>query len=206
MNQNKLVRGVGINDADYIVQKWDYWYENGKRKQKLVWGCPYYSRWLNMLTRCYSEREQERQPTYKGCYVYEPWLTFSNFKLWMEKQDWEGMQLDKDILFEGNKEYHPDKCVFVHKRVNQFLTARNKSRGEYMIGVSLNKKGKSKPYKAAISNTFSGFIEGLGYFSTEQEAHDAWKKRKYELAIELANSEYVTDERVKKALIERFKY
>ena len=206
MKEKRLVCGVGVNDGDYMVQEWKYWCENGKQKQKLVWSCPYYSRWSNMITRCYSEKYQERQPTYKGCYVYIPWLTFSNFKLWMEKQDWEDMAMDKDLLIEDNKEYHPDKCVFVHRKVNQFLTTRQKSRGEYKIGVSLDKRWKSKPYRAEAGNPFTGKQEYLGHFPTEQEAYDAWKKRKYELAIELANSEYVTDERVKKALIERFEY
>ena len=206
MKEKKLTCGVGVNDADYVIQKCESWYENGKRKRKLIWMCPYHTKWHNMLERCYSEKKQEMRPTYKGCSVYEPWLTFSNFKTWMEKQEWEGMQLDKDILIEGNKEYHPDKCVFVHNKVNSFLTDCRSSRGEYKIGLYLDKKHKSKPYRALCGNPFTGKQERLGYFTTEQEAHDAYRKRKYELAIALANSEYVTDVRVKKALLERFKY
>ena len=159
-----------------------------------------------MIERCYSEREQSRHPTYKGCHVYEPWLTFSNFKAWMRDQDWEDRQLDKDILFEGNKEYHPDKCVFVHRKVNTFLVDSRAKRGEYKIGVYIDKLHKSASYKSQCCNPFTGKQEFLGRFPTEQAAHEAYKKRKYELAIELANSEYVTDERVKKALLERFKY
>ena len=158
-----------------------------------------------MIERCYSEKLQEKCPTYKGCHVYEPWLTFSNFKSWMEQQEWDGMQLDKDLLFEGNKEYHPDKCVFVHRKVNTFLLDCGATRGRYRTGVSLYKSSKSKPYQSRCSNPLTGREEHIGYFETEQEAHEAYKKRKYEIAIELANSEYVKDERVKKALIERFK-
>ena len=206
MKEKKLVYGVGINDADYVVQKSESWQENGKQKRKLIWACPYYDRWNKMIKRCYSEKYQVKNPTYKGCHVYKPWLIFSNFKSWMENQNWEGMQLDKDILFEGNKEYHPDKCVFVHRKVNTFLVDRASKRGEYKIGVYLNKTRESKPYQSQCCNPFTRKQESLGRFSTEKEAHEVYRKRKYELAIELANSEYVTDERVKKALIERFKY
>ena len=108
----RLVYGVGINDADYVVQKWEtIGYVNGKQKQKLIWICPYYSAWKSMLKRCYSSKYQDKRPTYKGCSVSDEWLTFSVFKVWMEKQDWEGKQLDKDLLFEGNKIYSADTCV-----------------------------------------------------------------------------------------------
>jgi len=104
MKAKKLVYGVGINDADYVTQKWEtISYVNGKQKQNLVWECHYYRTWCGMLMRCYSAKHQERNPTYKGCSVSEEWLRFSNFKSWMERQDFEGMQLDKDLLFEGNK-------------------------------------------------------------------------------------------------------
>ena len=84
----KLVFGIGVNNADYVVQKWEtVGYVDGKRKRKLVWECPFYRTWKNMLMRCYSTKFQERRPTYKGCSVSEEWKTFSNFRAWMEKQD-----------------------------------------------------------------------------------------------------------------------
>ena len=33
--------------------------------------------------------------------AYQKSGSFSNFKRWMERQDFEGMHLDKDLLFEG---------------------------------------------------------------------------------------------------------
>lgn len=114
----KLVCGVGINDADYVFQKWETIIVNGKRKQKLIWECDFYRTWKSMLARCYSIKTQERQPTYKGCSVSDEWLTFSVFKNWMEKQDWEDKQLDKDLLFEGNKVYSSETCVFVTRMVS----------------------------------------------------------------------------------------
>ena len=195
------VYGVGINDADYVVQKFEaVGYVNGKQKQKLVWICPYYSAWKSMLERCYSAKFQERQPTYKGCTVSEDWLTFSNFRKWMEAQDFVGKQLDKDLLFEGNKVYSAETCVFVSRAVNMFTTDCGASRGEWLIGVCWNKVRSE--FQSNCSNPFTKKLETLGYFTSELEAHQAWLKRKLELAHLLAAEQ--TDDRVAKALIERY--
>lgn len=197
----KLVYGVGINDADYVTQVFEtLGYVNGKIKRKLVWFCPYYSAWTSMLVRCYSTKYQERNPTYIGCTVSEEWLTFSVFKRWMEKQDFEGKQLDKDLLFECNKIYSAESCVFVTQAVNKFTLDCGSARGEWMIGVYWD-KGKNK-FRSMCSNPFTKKQEHLGVFVNEQEAHQTWLKRKLELAHLLASEQ--TDERVAKALIERY--
>lgn len=203
MKPKKLVCGVGINDADYDVQKFEtIGYVDGKQKRKKVWVCPCYRTWASMLNRCHSAKYQESYPTYKGCTVSEEWLTFSNFKNWMEQQDWKGSQLDKDILFEGNKIYSADTCVFVTPSVNSFTTDRGAARGEWMIGVIWHKAAKK--FQAQCRNPFTKKREHLGYFTSELEAHRAWLKRKLELAHELAAIQ--TDHRVAKALIDRFNY
>ena len=196
----KLVYGVGINDADYAVQRKETIEVNGVRKRLLVWECPYYRAWNDMLTRCYSAKFQERWPTYKGCSVSDEWLTFSVFKCWMEKQDWVGMQLDKDLLFEGNKVYSKETCVFVSGVVNKFTIDSGASRGEWLIGVCWNKPAGK--FQSNCSNPLTKKQEYLGLFFCELEAHQEWLKRKLELAYELAATQ--TDERVAKALIERY--
>ncbi len=80
MNESKLVCGVGVTDADYTVSK----VVNGKNVK-----CPFYMRWTNMITRCYSAKALRARPSYIGCSVDSKWLVFSSFKVWMEKQDWE---------------------------------------------------------------------------------------------------------------------
>jgi len=195
-----LVYGFGINDADYVVQRKETIYVNGVRKQRLVWVCPYYRAWKEMLRRCYSPKYQDTRPTYKGCSVSEEWLTFSNFKRWMESQDWKGLQSDKDLLFDGNKVYSDKTCVFVSNIVNAFTTDCGASRGEWSVGVNWDKdKGK---FKSQCRNPFTKKGEHLGYFDCEEEAHQEWLKRKLELAHLLAAEQ--TDERVAKALIERY--
>ncbi len=201
MKPQKLVFGVGINDADYVTQKNEtIGYVNGKRKLKQVWVCPYYKAWKSMLVRCYSKKYQERKPTYKGCSVSAEWHSFSNFKAWMEKQDWEGKELDKDLLFKGNKVYSAETCVFVTPLVNTFTSDRGAARGEWLIGVCWDKDRKK--FMSKCSNPFTKKIEKLGRFTSEQEAHNAWIKRKLELAHELAAIQ--TDPRVAKALIDRY--
>lgn len=200
MKPKKLVYGVGVNDAGYAVKKNEtIGYVNGKLKQKQVWVCPFYRNWIDMLDRCYSEKRQERNRTYKGCTVSDEWLTFSNFKAWMEKHEWEGKQLDKDILIEGNKIYSADTCVFVTQATNKFTIDSGASRGEWLIGADWRKRiGK---FRSRCRNPFTKKSEHLGYFTSEQEAHQAWRKRKLELAHELAAIQ--TDARVAKALIDR---
>jgi len=200
MKAKKLVYGVGINDVDYVVQKWKTIEVDGVRKRKLAWMCPYYRVWKNMLQRGYSAKYQEKKPTYKGCSVSEEWKLFSNFRAWMVTQDWEGMQLDKDLLFEGNKVYSVETCVFVTSGVNMFTIESGATRGEWMIGVNLDKeKGK---FKSKCCNPFTRKQEHLGYFTSELKAHQAWLKRKLELGTLLAAEQI--DERVAKALIARY--
>lgn len=190
----KKMFGVGTNDAGYVTVK--FLCVGGKQGQS--WICPYYRVWKDMLRRCYDKLYHKRQPTYVGCTVVEEWKTFSNFKAWMETQDWRGKQLDKDLLVGGNKEYGPVTCVFIPKAVNLFMIDRVADRGDLPIGVSRN----GGNYKARCRNPFTKENEYLGTFSCPEEAHLAWRVKKAEHARRLAEEQ--TDERVKKALLERY--
>ena len=201
-------RVVGTNDADYpVVIMKTVGYSNGKRVRKVVWSCKFYRTWSNMLNRCYNEKLQNVQPTYRGCSVCDEWLLFSNFKRWMETQDWEGKHLDKDVLVMGNKVYSPETCVFVSVEVNSFLTDNLSMRGGLPIGVSYKKRTTdmvneySKPYVAQIGN-LKGKSKHLGLFATPEEAHQAWLTAKLEQAKILAAEQ--TDPRVAKALMDRY--
>ena len=178
-SKNKLLLGVGINDADYSVVR----YEKVGGKWKVVWECPYYRRWRSMISRCYSKKYQEKQPTYKGCSVCDEWLRFSNFKKWMENQKWENRALDKDFLVEGDKVYSPSTCLFLPSELNKFITTNAASRGIYPLGVYYMKKPKhmvnehSKPYVSQINNQAGRNIY-LGIYSTPEEAHQVYLNAK----------------------------
>jgi len=200
---NKLVHGVGVNDLSYRVHVREWVTENGgKRIQKTVFLCKYYAAWKNMLERCYSKKYLESNPSYIGTSVCSEWLYAAAFKKWMEQQDWHGKCLDKDIIVPGSKLYSPETCAFVLQATNSFVIARDASRGEYPIGVSLYKHtGK---YQVHCSNPFTGKQEHLGYFSAPEEAHEAWRSRKHVLAQLVAATE--SDMRVVEALKNRYSF
>lgn len=193
-----MVHGFGINDADYnIAEK-----EKINGKWKIIKVCKYYSTWTSMIRRCYSNKSLQKRSTYKDCHVCEEWRHFSNFKRWMEQQDYENKCLDKDLLIEGNRVYSPDTCIFVPVIINNFVLDRNKCRGEYMLGV--NKKEGRNRFTACCNNPLENKQEYLGSFLTELEAHLAWKSRKHQIACLLADSEYCTDPRLKEVLYNRY--
>lgn len=189
--RSKLVYGIGINDADYVVQK----SINGKRDV-----CPFYQTWNNMLMRCYSNKYQETRPTYVDCSVCDEWLVFSNFKAWMETKDWKGKRLDKDILAEGNKIYSPNNCIFVSDQLNKFMNNHGATKGDCPTGCYWSKRDKK--YQAQCRNPFTSKVENLGLFTDDQAAHKAWKSRKHEFACEYAEQQ--DDSRVANALRTRF--
>lgn len=201
---SKLVCGVGVNDADYVVQRWETTgYVNGKLKRKQVWICPFYQTWRSMLERCFSEKRKAKYPTYNDVTCCKEWLTFSNFKRWMETQSWEGKQLDKDIIVPNNKLYSPETCAFVSRITNMFVVASDASRGEHPLGVCWDKEARR--FQAQCQNPFTKKKSGneyLGRFNCPYEAHEAWRKRKHELAQLVAELE--TDPRVVEALKRRY--
>ena len=199
------VLGVGINDSTYVTEKRGYLDErlpSGKKKRILLWSCPYMSTWKSMLGRSYSTIIHSKNPTYRGCTVCDNWLTFSNFRKWMETQDWEGKSLDKDLLFEGNKVYSPETCVFVPPIVNCFIISCAGGRGTHLVGSGIHKR--TKKFRSRCCNPFTNKEEHLGLFVTELEAHLAWKSRKHTLSCLLAQSKYVTDDRVRRVLLTRY--
>ena len=197
MKRKYKLYGVAINDADYAVTK--HKMINGK--QVKTWQCPYYSRWSGMLKRCYSEKITSKMKKYQDCTVCDDWLLFSNFRIWMLKQDWEGKELDKDLVVLGNKVYSPETCVFIDSMTNTFTEDCGASRGNYPIGASLNKAlGKFESY---CRNPFTKKMERFGLHDTAESAHLAWKKRKHELACEVALLQ--SDRRVAKNLREMYK-
>lgn len=163
-----LIFGVGINDAPYNVSS----VIEGKTVK-----CPFYIKWKSMLSRCYSESYQKRKPTYIGCSVCDGWLEFSNFKLWMQGQDWKGKHLDKDLLVQGNKVYSPKFCLFVSQSINSLLVGSDSARGKYPIGVSFNKRAGK--YVANVN--YLGVTTRVGTYNSVAEAFSAYKNAKYEI-------------------------
>ena len=143
-----------------------------------------YLKWHDMINRCYNDKFHERQPQYKGCTVCEEWLNYSNFKVWYDQNKIAGMvlDLDKDILFKGNKVYSPETCCFVPHAVNTLFLNGKKNRGDLPLGVHFDKsKGK---YRAEMS--FMGRQIKLGTFDTAESAFAGYKEYKEDFIQDMA--------------------
>lgn len=131
-----------------------------------------------MVERSHSKKAQEKRPSLKDNQVVIEWKHFSNFKVWMESQQWEGMHLDKDILTQGNKIYGPETCCFVPHYINQLINGGSPIRSDNPLGV-IEYKDASATAKRFGSRlqTRSGAIY-LGSYHTAKEAHLVWAEQK----------------------------
>lgn len=183
IGKRTIVHGVGVNDADYMVNP----RINGK-----AFTCPFYNTWKGMLRRCYSKARIDTDTTYKDCSVCDEWLTFSNFKSWMIKQDWKGKQLDKDIIDYGNRVYSPEKCLFVTREINMLITNDIPKSGTGVQGVHFDKD----KYRSRI--IIDGRKINLGRFNSISEAYNKYLTFKSDKILEIANKQ---KEPLKSALI-----
>lgn len=193
-----LTYGWGINDADYPVFLREYnGRTNGRQNVRVIWSCPFYGRWKGMVERCHSEKFQAKQPTYIGCSVCEEWRYFSVFKAWMEQQDWEGNELDKDVLVRGNKIYSPETCYFVSSDVNKFFNDHSLRDKSCTLMGARQRKDTGK-YNSHCHQLGDG-PKYLGQFETEAEAHEAWLVEKRRVAVILASRQ--TDSVISDAIL-----
>lgn len=159
----KLVHGFGVNDIDgpteYLV--------NGKRVRYKD-----YASWVGMIARC----EYQDHIAYSDKSICQEWKYFSNFKLWFDEQVYyEGLQLDKDILFVNNKIYSPHSCAFVPSWVNTVL-GNGGSKEDRKISLGVSKRNER--YRAQVSEFLTGKRAWLGSFNSQEEAHTAWQEGK----------------------------
>lgn len=135
-----------------------------------------YSRWSAILQRCYKPFGESTKCNYSNCEMCEEWKYFPNFKKWFIDNNIEGWEIDKDVLFKGNKIYSPDTCCFLPKEVNNFFTIKERTKKENLpIGVF--KQGKRF------------FVINKGdktFFDSKDEAFDFYIKTKNSSARQLA--------------------
>ena len=145
-----------------------------------------YTAWMQMLRRCYDSKYQETHQTYKGCTVCEEWHNFQVFAEWYYKHFYEIecqiMNLDKDILYKGNKIYSADTCVFVPQFINKLFVKCDKARGNLPIGVSKN----GNNFMANVTKDKEPIY--LGTYTTANEAFQAYKRAKEQYIKEVAEN------------------
>lgn len=192
--KRKLVCGIAVNDAPYSTLLGHD--EDGKQIR-----CPYYIKWKSLIARCYNSNEWDKKnpngyyknKKYEKCTVVDEWLIFSNFKSWMETQNWQGNHLDKDILIPGNTVYGPDTCLFVPPHINTMLV--DQKRGNLPHGVNYDKRAKLYFIRVRVN----GKKTSKGCWKTVEEAALEFKKFRYNEIVEEANK--LEDLKVKNALL-----
>ena len=149
-----------------------------------------YIKWREMLRRCFDDKYKEKHSTYKNVTCCDRWLCFANFledlEVLKQEYDWnkdEKLNLDKDILHKSNKLYSLENCILVPDWINKLFTKRDANRGECPIGVRYHKRDKK--YEAYCN--INGKHTGLGYYSTVEEAFNAYKQAKENEIKRIAN-------------------
>lgn len=125
-----------------------------------------------MMTRCYSPKYHEKEPTYKECNVCDRWLCFANFledlpliegyQLWNNNPG-SGVSLDKDMKIKNNKTYSIETCIFVSRKDNVIEgNQRNKSKAILMLNLETKEEIRLDKIKDAFIYLGCG-KEGYGH-------------------------------------------
>jgi hypothetical protein len=161
-NRKRFVQGVGYNSRNLRICDENYKALNS------------YEKWRSMLNRCFNSSFKIRNPSYLDCRISDDWLDYCNFLDWYDQQYYEnGWQLDKDILFKGNKLYSEENCILVPLEINNLFINRKGDRGDFPVGVTYREKAGN--YQAG------GGINYLGVYETVEEAflvYKTWKESK----------------------------
>ena len=180
MEVTKLVFGLGFNDRKYPASI-------GRVNTET------YRVWSRMLHRCTNDCHIDHK-SYIGTTCSDNFKNYSFFYRWCQTQvgfydsteKGRAWALDKDLLVKGNKLYSEDTCVFVPSSINNILCKRRGARGEYLIGVTWNKRVKRFVSRC---NRGEGVIQYLGYFDNQEDAFQTYKVYK-EGIIKKAAEEY----------------
>ncbi|BEN31417.1 hypothetical protein SMKC034_26330 [Serratia marcescens] len=147
----ELVAGIGTNDLANDIEKQQEIGLTPEIREKCK------QAWKNRL---------EAQDCGRATVCIE-WLTYSNFARWWLDTHVEGWCIDKDWLVAGNKQYHPDKCVWVPQKINCLMNDR--STNGLPKGVSIH---QIKYYRATCK--VNG-IQKYKNFKTAIGAHRQWQ-------------------------------
>lgn len=205
----------GCNDIVIYFPEYNWYYYDGKYhhfKEGNI-KCPYERRWLDkgyigegeynynsdsfkywigILKRVYDNNEHLRHPSYNNVELYEPWHCFQEYGYWHKENYYtingEIMELDKDILFKGNKIYSPSTCIYVPHRINSLFTKSDSARGDYPIGVTYHKRDCVYESKLSYLNKYGKKDRiYLGRFNNPLEAFLSYKQAKETLIKQVAD-------------------
>lgn len=178
---NRYTAGVDITDeliyeiVNDILYKADDWYPN--KWKRTVFGIGYlgcndaeatrdnyiYSKWANMMQRCYDEETHRLKPYYAPCTAEIEWLNFSNYRVWHRENEMgdRKVDLDKDVLIQGNNVYGSETCTLIPHFTNTIFEDR---------GADTNIVLNNETGKYDVTMSVLGKKEDVGTFDTEEEA------------------------------------
>lgn len=135
-----------------------------------------YGTWKNMIQRCYYEKTRNDHPAYADCTVCEEWLNFQKFADWYEENYYHigtgRMHIDKDIIVKGNKEYAPDKCIFVPQRINMvFMRQNRKVDSDLPQGIRRCVGGYMVSYNAKYLGVHRELDKAIEVYSIKKREH-----------------------------------
>lgn len=165
-----------VND---ILYKADDWYAN--KWKRTVLGIGYlgcndaeatmdnyiYSKWFNMMQRCYDENTHKLKPYYATCTAEIEWHNFSNYREWHKENamDDRKVDLDKDVLVQGNTVYSSETCTLIPHFTNTIFEGR---------GTDTNITLNHDTGKYDVIMSVLGKKEEVGAFETEEEARQGY--------------------------------
>jgi hypothetical protein len=135
------------------------------------------ARWALMIGRCYDDGMRLKNPTYADCTVCDEWFSYENYSGWYmaepyRQPDWD---VDKDIMYPGNRIYSPSTCTFVPPDINSFINLNSSRRGTWPVGVYYIKRNKNFAARCRVGGRDA---EWLGVFHNHEDAFYAYKKAK----------------------------
>lgn len=140
-----------------------------------------YRMWQGLLERVYSPLLHKRAPRYKDCTLSEEWHNYQLFCRDILEMcptlmtDLEAKyELDKDLLYSGNKHYSKETCCFIPSELNCIITQANTIRGQYPVGVSYDVSKKC--FRAQVSKKDK--CHKYGHYKTPEEAFARYKIEK----------------------------
>lgn len=139
----------------------------------------WYIFWNSLIQRVHYKKHKSRK-YYENVSINEDWYNYQNFAKWAEENYYEipnhQMQIDKDILFKGNKIYSSGTCVFVPQLINTLFTKSDKVRGDLPIGVYWFKEGKNYRAQCSYISEYGKYKNKyLGGYSNPTDAFMAYK-------------------------------
>lgn len=154
---------------------------------------PAYRAWTGMLYR----GTRTTRPSYSECSVCKEWENFQVFAEWFYSHciGIPEPEVDKDLLFCGNKHYSPETCVIIPPEINNFLVGRPNKESSLPVGVAKH----HKKFRAQ-GNFFGEHYQGMSTHSV-LNAFNEYKELKEKYAKHLAEQwQGILDDRAITAL------